>query len=61
MARAMIRLAGSVTVLVDSSNFCKLAPFTVAGSGSIDCIVCDEAPDGSLAALVARERVEIIC
>ena len=61
MARAMIRLAGSVTLLVDSSKFGKLAPFTVAGFDAIDCMVCDEAPDGQLAALMARERVEIIC
>ena len=46
MARAMIRLAGSVTLLVDSSKFGKPAPFTVAGFDSIDCMVCDEAPDG---------------
>ena len=46
MARAMIRLAGSVTVLVDSSTFGKLTPFTVAGFDSIDRMVCDEAPDG---------------
>ena len=61
MARAMIRLAGSVTVLVDSSKFGKMAPFAGAGFDSIDCMVCDEAPDGQLAALVGRERVEIIC
>ena len=54
-------LAGSVTLLVDSSKFGKPAPFTVAGFGSIDCMVCDEAPDGQLAALMARKRVEIIC
>ena len=64
MARAMIRLSGSVTVLAVSSKFGKLAPFTVAGFDSIDSIdsmVCDEAPDGQPAALMARERVEIIC
>ena len=60
MARAMIRLTGSVTVLVDSSKFGKLTPFTVAGVDSIDCMVRDEAPDGQLVALMARERVEII-
>ena len=60
MARAMVRLSGSVPVLVDSSNFGKLAPFTVTGFDSIDCMVCDEAPDGQSAALMARERVEII-
>ena len=48
MARAMIRLAGSVAVLADSSKSGKLAPFTVAGFDSIDCMVCDEAPDGQL-------------
>ena len=32
----MVRLASSVTVLVDSSTFGKLAPFTVAGFDSID-------------------------
>ena len=57
MARAMIRLAGSVTVLVDSSKFGRLAPFAVAGFDSIDRMVCDEAPDGQLAALAGRERV----
>ena len=57
----MVRLSGSVSVLVDSStNFGKLAPFTVAGFDSIGCMVCDEAPDGQPAALMARERVEII-
>ena len=56
----MVRLAGSVSVLVDSSNFGKLAPFTVAGFDSIDCMVCDEAPDGQPAALMAWERVAII-
>ena len=61
MARAMIRFAGSVTVLADSSKFGQLAPFAVAGFDSIDCMVCDEAPDGQLATLMARERVEIIC
>ena len=61
MARAMIRLAGSVTLLVDSSKFGKPAPFTVTGFDSIGCMVCGEAPDGQLAALMARERVEIIC
>ena len=39
MVRAMIRLAGSVTLLVDSSKFGNSAPFTVAGFGSIDCMV----------------------
>ena len=57
----MICLAGSVTVLVDSSKLGRLAHFTVAGSDSTDCMVCDEAPDGRLAAPMARERVEIIC
>ena len=61
MARAMIRLAGSVTLLVDSSKFGTPAPFTVAGFDAIDRMVCDEAPDGQPAALMARERVEIIC
>ena len=45
-ARAMVRLAGSVTVLVDSSELGKLSPFTVAGFDSLDRIVRDEAPDG---------------
>ena len=57
----MVRLAGSVTVPVDSSKFGKLAPFTVAGFESIGCMVCDEAPDGQPAELMARRRVEIIC
>lgn len=61
MARAMMRLAGSVTLLADSSKFGKLAPFTVAGFDAIDCMVCDEVPDGPLAASMAREHVEIIC
>ena len=57
----MVRLAGSVTVPVDSSsNFGKLAAFTVAGFDSIGCMVCDEPPDGQPAALMGRERVEII-
>ena len=46
MARTMIRLTGSVTVLVDSSKFGKLTPFTVAGCDSMDCMVRDAAPDG---------------
>ena len=45
-ARAMVRLAGSVTVLGDSSEFGKLSPFTVAGLDSVDRMVRDEAPDG---------------
>ena len=57
----MVRLSSSVSVLVDSSKFGKLAPFTVAGFDSIGCMVCDEAPDGQPATLMARERVEIIC
>ncbi|MYF69381.1 MAG: hypothetical protein F4181_05110 [Proteobacteria bacterium] len=46
MARAMVRLAGSATVLGDSSKFGKLTPFAVAGFDSIDCVVREEAPDG---------------
>ena len=45
-AHAMVRLAGSITVLVDSSKFGKLTPLTVAGFDSIDWMVRDEAPDG---------------
>ena len=45
-ARAMVGLAGSVTVPVDSSEFGKLTPFTVAGFDAIDRMVRDEAPDG---------------
>ena len=45
-ARAMVRLTGSVTVLVDSSKFGRLTPFTIAGFDSIDCMVRDAAPGG---------------
>ena len=61
MARAMIYLPSSVALLVDSSKFGTPAPFTVAGFDAVDGMVCDEAPDGQSAALMARERVEIIC
>ena len=48
-------------VLADSSKSGKLAPFTVAGFDSIDCMVRDETSVGQPAALMARARVEIIC
>ncbi len=61
LSRAMIRHAGTATLLVDSSKFGQLAPFTVAGFDRIDSMVCERMPQSPLEQALARQQVEIVC
>lgn len=60
IARAMIERSQSVTILIDSSKFDKLASFEVCGFAKIDRIVCDVSPSGSLRTALETSDVEII-
>lgn len=60
IAAAMIDRSQSVTVLIDSSKFNKLASFEVCPLSSIDRIVCDASPTGSLKNALDANDVEII-
>ncbi|MBO6637984.1 MAG: DeoR/GlpR transcriptional regulator [Roseitalea sp.] len=60
IAAAMIERSQSVTVLVDSSKFSKLASFEVCPLNRIDRIICEAAPEGSLRAALDDHDVEIV-
>ena len=59
IATAMIERSQSVTVLIDSSKFGKLASFEVCPLNKIDRIICDVAPSGSLKAALDSNNVEV--
>ena len=60
IAAAMIERSRSLTVLIDSSKFNKLASFEVCSLESIDRIVCEKAPTGALKNALDANDVEII-
>ncbi len=60
IARAMIEQSQSVTVLMDSSKFNKLASFEVCSLEKIDRIICDSIPPNELNEALIAANVEII-
>lgn len=60
VAIAMIEQSQSLTVLVDSSKFDKIASFKVCELQKIDRIVCEAAPEGALLDAVTAAGIEII-
>ncbi len=60
VARAMIRRAGHAMLLVDSEKFGKLAPFSVAGFDTVDCLVCEQAPTGEFGNALSAGGVEVV-
>ncbi|MDH3743017.1 MAG: DeoR/GlpR family DNA-binding transcription regulator [Hyphomicrobiales bacterium] len=60
VARAMIEQSESVTLLVDSSKFNKLAAFEVCPLSRVDRVVCDAAPPDALAKALATAGAKII-
>jgi len=60
VAQAMIEQSETVTVLVDSSKFNKLASFEVCPLSRIDQLVCDVAPPGVLAEALESAAVTTI-
>ncbi|MQX35756.1 DeoR/GlpR family DNA-binding transcription regulator [Roseospira navarrensis] len=59
IAQAMVDLADSVVVVADSSKFDRHAAFTVCGFGQVDHLVCERAPDGTLAEALAASGVHV--
>ena len=60
IAQAMIKQAESVTVIVDSSKFQKIASFKVCGLDSITNLICDQAPPPQLKTALVEANVNII-
>jgi len=59
VARAMIKAAKTLTVVVDHSKFSRRASFGVCGLGEIDTLVTDRAPDAAMSAALALAKVEV--
>jgi len=59
VARAMIEQAESVTVLVDSSKFGRIASFEVCSLDRITNLVCDKPPTGKIKAALIEAGVNI--
>ncbi|MEZ5824928.1 MAG: DeoR/GlpR family DNA-binding transcription regulator [Geminicoccaceae bacterium] len=60
IAAEMIGQSQSVTVLIDSSKFGRLASFEVCSLAKIDRVICERPPTGSLKAALDANGVEII-
>lgn len=59
VAVAMIEQSQSLTILVDSSKFGKIASFKVCSLDQIDRLVCETAPSGDLAKALKAANVSI--
>lgn len=60
VARAMIEQSQSITILMDSSKFNKLASFEVCSLSKIDRLICDKAPPPELHEALIDAEVEVI-
>jgi len=60
IACAMVEQSQSITILIDSSKFNKLASFEVCSLAQIDRIVSDKAPSKELGELLKRANVQVI-
>ena len=60
MARAMIEQAERVTILADNSKFDRIAAFEVCALSRIDTLVCEQAPQDSLAQALHAAGVRVI-
>lgn len=59
IARAMIEQAESVTILVDSSKFGRIASFEVCSLDRITNLVCDKLPSSDIQAILADAGVTV--
>ncbi len=59
IARAMINQAQTLTLLVDSSKFNRIASFKVCGLEQINNLVCDTPPSGNLGKALAKVGVAV--
>ncbi len=60
VAVAMIEQSQSLTILVDSSKFDKIASFKVCSLDQIDRMVCEKKPSGDLAKALTAAGVDVI-
>ncbi len=60
VARAMIEQAESLTLLVDSSKFGKIASFEVCGLSRVTNLVCDQPPAGKIKKALTEAGVTIV-
>lgn len=60
LARAMVEQAESLTILVDSSKFEKIASFEVCGLNKITNLICDKRPPEDLNAALLEAGINII-
>lgn len=60
LARAMIEQAESVTILVDSSKFGRIAAFEVCGFDLITNLVCDKEPPAEIKNALENNSVNLI-
>jgi len=61
VARAMIEQAESVTVLVDSSKFDRIASFEVCSLDRVTNIVCDKFPSEKIQTALKKAGVTVFC
>ncbi len=61
VARAMIEQAESVTVLVDSSKFDRIASFEVCGLDRVTNLVCDRLPSEKIQKALKKAGVSVFC
>ncbi len=61
VARAMIEQAESVTVLVDSSKFERIASFEVCGLDRVTNLVCDKPPSEKIQKALIKAGVNVFC
>ena len=60
VARAMIRVAGMVTVVADSSKLNRSSPFQVCELDQLDRLILDKSPDGDLRRMLDAAGVEVL-
>jgi len=61
IAKAMLKEAESLTILVDSSKFDKIASFEVCGLDRITNLVCDKRPPAKIQKALLEAKVNIVC
>ncbi len=61
LARGMIEQAETLTLLVDSSKFEKIASFEVCGLKRVTNLVCDKQPTGKLREALIDAGINIVC
>jgi len=61
VAKAMIEQAESVTILVDSSKFGRIASFEVCGFDRVNNLVCEKLPSEKIQKALAKAGVAVFC